>query len=144
VLQAAGAGTAELVLVCVDDRAAATRIVELVKSEFPVAKIMSRAFDRGHAIELVKAGVDYQLRETFESALALGGEAIRELGASDEEVADAVQRVRDFDSRRFELQVLNGVQAGQQLLISNADEQAREQGVGADDAAPDEQKEPAQ
>ncbi|HVX81173.1 MAG TPA: monovalent cation:proton antiporter-2 (CPA2) family protein [Devosiaceae bacterium] len=144
VLQAAGAGTAELVLVCVDDRAAATRIVELVKSEFPVAKIMSRAFDRGHAIELVKAGVDYQLRETFESALALGGEAIRELGASDEEVADAVQRVRDFDSRRFELQVLNGVQAGQQLLISNADEQAREQGVAADDAAPDEQKEPAQ
>jgi len=129
VLQAAGAGTAEMVLVCVDDKVAATRIVELVKAEFPLAKIMSRAYDRGHAIELVKAGADYQLRETLESAIIFGGEAIRELGASDDEVASALERVREFDSRRFELQVLNGSASGQQLLINNADEQAREQGV---------------
>jgi glutathione-regulated potassium-efflux system protein KefB len=129
VLQAAGAATAEMVLVCIDDKVAATRIVELVKAEFPLAKIMSRAYDRGHAIELIKAGADYQLRETLESAIAFGGEAIRELGASDDEVAAALERVREFDARRFELQVLNGSASGQQLLITNADEQAREQGV---------------
>ena len=129
VLQAAGAGTAEMILVCIDDKAAATRIVELVKSEFPLAKVLARAYDRGHAIELVKADVDFQIRETLESAIVFGGEAIRQLGVSDDEVATALQRVRDFDARRFELQVLNGAAAGQQLLISNAEEQAREQGV---------------
>lgn len=136
VLQAAGAGTAEMILICVDDKAAAIRIAELVRSEFPLAKIMSRAYDRGHAIQLVKAGVDFQLRETLESAIAFGGEAVRLLGGSDEEVADAMQRVREFDARRFELQLLNGAAAGRQLLIDNANEQAREQGV-----APSEQEE---
>jgi glutathione-regulated potassium-efflux system protein KefB len=118
-----------MVLVCIDDKVAATRIVELVKSEFPMAKVMARAYDRGHAIELIKADVDYQIRETLESAIVFGGEAIKQLGATEEEVTDALQRVRDFDARRFELQVLNGAAAGTQLLISNAEEQAREQGV---------------
>lgn len=147
ILQAAGAGNAEMVMVCVDDREAALRIVELVKSEFPLAKVMSRAYDRGHAIALVKAGADYQLRETFESALAFGIEAIKMLGATDEQAADVLERVREFDSRRFELQVLNGVAAGRDLLISNANEQAREQGVQADstsDDAPQPADQPAQ
>jgi glutathione-regulated potassium-efflux system protein KefB len=129
VLQAAGAATAEMILICVDDKAAAIRIAELAKAEFPMARVLSRAYDRGHAIELIKAGVDYQLREMLESAIVFGGEAVRLLGGSDEEVADAKERVREFDARRFELQVLGGVAAGRDLLISNANEQAREQGV---------------
>jgi glutathione-regulated potassium-efflux system protein KefB len=129
VLQAAGAGTAEAVLICVDDKAAATHIAQLVRAEFPMAKIMARAYDRGHALELIKAGVDYQLRETLESAITFGGQATRLLGATEEETADAIERVRAFDANRFELQVLNGAAAGRQLLISNANEQAREQGV---------------
>jgi glutathione-regulated potassium-efflux system protein KefB len=141
VLQAAGAGTAEAVLICIDDKKAATQIAELVRSEFPLTKIMARAYDRGHAIELIKAGVDYQLREMLESAIVFGGEAVRMLGATDEEVSEAVQKVRDFDTHRFELQVLNGAAAGRQLLIDNAEEQAREQGVpqpAEDDAKADE------
>ena len=102
-----------------------------------MAKIMSRAYDRGHAIELVKAGADYQLRETFESALVFGGAATRLMGATEEEAAGAVERVREFDANRFELQVINGG-AGQNLLISNADEQAREQGVTQADSSEDE------
>ena len=129
VLQAAGAANAEAILICIDDKAGAVRIAELVRDEFPLAKVMTRAYDRGHAIELVKAGVAYQLRETFESALVFGGEAVRMLGATDEEVADALERVRDFDAHRFEMQLINGVASGRGLLISNAEEQAREQGV---------------
>jgi glutathione-regulated potassium-efflux system protein KefB len=138
VLQAAGAASAEAVLICVDDKVAATRIAELVRAEFPTAKILARAYDRGHAIELVKAGADYQLRETFESAIVFGGQATRILGASEEQAAEAVERVREFDANRFELQVLNGAGAGRQLLISNANEQAREQGVSQPDEQEDE------
>jgi glutathione-regulated potassium-efflux system protein KefB len=129
ILRAAGAGVAEVILVCVDDRAAATRIVELVRAEFPLAKVFARAYDRPHAFELLKAGAHYQLREMFESALAFGAETIRALGAADEEVEDVLVRVRDFDRRRFEAQLLGGMMAGRDLLISNANEQAREQGL---------------
>jgi glutathione-regulated potassium-efflux system protein KefB len=140
VLRAAGAGVSEVILVCVDDRAAATRIVELVRAEFPLAKVFARAYDRPHAFELLKAGADYQLREMFESALAFGAETIRTLGARDEEVEDVLARVREFDRRRFEAQLLGGMMAGRDLLISNANEQAREQGLLP---APDQPAEPA-
>lgn len=129
ILRAAGAGTADAILVCIDNREAATRIVGLIKSEFPLVKVSSRAYDRGHAIELVKSGVDFQIRELFESALALGGETIRLLGATDEEVAEILDGVRERDQRRFEAQILGGLQAGRDLLISNATDQARESGV---------------
>ena len=70
VLHASGAHTARAIAVCVDNREAANRIVELATREFPHAKLLVRSFDREHALELIAAGVDYQIRETFESAVA--------------------------------------------------------------------------
>ena len=136
ILHAAGAGTADAILVCVDKKADATRIVELVKSEFPLVKVLARAFDRGHAIELIKHDVDYQIREVFESALAFGGEAMRVLGAEDDEVADAIEGVRKRDQQRFAAQMLGGIQAGRDLLLSNAREQAVEGGRGGRESEP--------
>jgi glutathione-regulated potassium-efflux system protein KefB len=92
-------------------------------------KVMARAFDRGAALDLVKAGVDYQIREMFESALVLGGEALRLLGSSDEEVADVLDGVRERDRQRFAAQLVGGLRAGRDLLLSNAEEQARESGA---------------
>ncbi len=140
VLRAAGAEIAEIILVCINDKVAATKIVELAKSEFPMAKVFARAFDRPHAFELINAGADYQLREMFESALAFGAATSKALGATDEEVEDVIERVREFDQRRFEAQLLGGMMAGRDLLISNASEQAREQGIVA---PPDEPVRPA-
>jgi glutathione-regulated potassium-efflux system protein KefB len=136
ILHAAGANTADLILICTDQKLQTTRIAELVRDEFPLVRVMARAFDRAHAIELVKAGVEYQLRELFESALEFGGEAIRALGASDEEAEEVVEGVRGRDRQRFDLQL-----AGEdwrslgQLLISNAQEQAREGGVTVPESA---------
>ena len=76
VLRMSGAQEAESILVCVDKADAADRIVELCRSEFPLTRLFVRAYDRGHVLRLVEAGVDYQIRETFESALSL-----RSLGA---------------------------------------------------------------
>jgi glutathione-regulated potassium-efflux system protein KefB len=145
ILQAAGAGSADAILICVDDKAAAIKIAQLVRDEFPLARVMARAYDRGHAIELVKSDVQFQIRETFESALVLGVETIRILGASDQQIEDVTRRVREFDARRFELQVINGITASRDLLISNANEQAREQGVEQSpaDSEPKDTKEPA-
>jgi glutathione-regulated potassium-efflux system protein KefB len=129
ILRAAGIETVDLVVIAVDRRADALRIAELIHAEFPLVKVMARAFDRGAALDLVKAGVDYQIREMFESALVLGGEALRLLGSSDEEVADVLDGVRERDRQRFAAQLVGGLRAGRDLLLSNAEEQARESGA---------------
>lgn len=128
ILRAAGVETADAVLVAVDDKAAAVKITELLKSEFPLVKVFARAYDRTHAIELVKLGVDYQIRELLDSALSFGREAVIQLGASFEEADEIVEGVRERDQQRFEAQVLGGAQAARDLLLKNSEEQAREVG----------------
>ena len=129
ILHAAGAARANAVIIAIDDRAQAVRIADLMRDEFPLVQVFARAFDRAHAIELVKHGVEHQVRETFESALVLGADTLRALGAADEEVGEIVAAVRDRDRRRIEAQMLGGLNAGRDLLLSNAEQQARESGV---------------
>jgi len=119
VLHASGAASAEAILICVDKPESTDRIVALVKSEFPHAKIFARAFDRGHSMRLVKAGVDYQIREVFESSLAFSGAVLRELGFSDIDIAETIEEVRDRDAARFELQLAGGIEAGASLMRNN-------------------------
>jgi glutathione-regulated potassium-efflux system protein KefB len=118
-LRASGAEEAEIVLVCVDKPEVADRIVELVKSEFPTTKIMARAFDRGHSMRLIQAGVDYQIRETFESALKFGERALVELGMDEHEAAETIGDVRRRDEARLDLQLTGGITAGRQLMRGN-------------------------
>src|SRR2546427_10261795 len=85
VLHASGAATARAIAVCVDKAEAADRIVELVSHEFPQAKLMVRSFDREHSLRLIHAGVDFQIRETFESAVLFGQAALVGLGAGEDD-----------------------------------------------------------
>ena len=118
-LRASGAGKAEAVLVCVDKPEAADKIVQLVKSEFPGVKLMVRAFDRGHSLRLIQAGVDYQVRETFESALKFGQAVLEELGLPEDEVADVIADVRRRDEARLDLDLTGGLKAGAALIRGN-------------------------
>jgi glutathione-regulated potassium-efflux system protein KefB len=129
ILRAAGIESVDMVVVAIDKKDQATRIAELVRDEFPLVKVMARAYDRGHAIELVKAGVEFQIREMFESALTLSGQALRVLGSTEDEIAELIEGVRERDRRRFSAQIVGGLQAGRDLLLSNAEEQARESGA---------------
>ncbi len=129
ILRAAGIENVDMVVIAIDRKEQATRIAELVRDEFPLVKVMARAYDRGHAIDLVKAGVEYQIREMFESALTLSGQALRVLGSSDEEIDELIGGVRERDRLRFSAQIVGGLQAGRDLLLSNAAEQARESGA---------------
>ena len=118
-LRASGADRAEAVLVCVDKPEAADRIVELVKEDFPHTRLFVRAYDRGHSIRLIQAGVDYQVRETFESALRFGQSVLTELGLDEEEAAQTIAEVRRRDDARLDLQLTGGLQAGRQLMRGN-------------------------
>jgi glutathione-regulated potassium-efflux system protein KefB len=88
----------------------------VAQAEFPHAKLFVRAFDRGHSMDLIRAGVDYQIRETFESAMVFGGEVLRGLGVPEEEAAEIVEDVRRRDAERLDLQVASDIHAGQDLI----------------------------
>jgi len=120
VLRASGAAEAETIIVAIDKPEDADKIVELVKSEFPLTKLFVRAFDRGHAMRLVQAGVEYQLRDTLESALTFGHQVLIDLGFTHEEAAETIADVRRRDEERFELQVAGGdIAAGRHLMRGN-------------------------
>lgn len=120
VLRAAGAGSARAILVCIDDQAAINRIVELVKEDFPHAKLLVRAIDREHAFELAKTGVDFHIREVFESAMSFGAAALRELDVPSHEADEIVSEVRARDSARFQLEIVGGIFAGRALIYGNS------------------------
>ena len=119
VLHAAGAAEASLLIVLPGDKDAATRIVELAKHEFPMVPVLARAFDREHALELIKAGADFQMRETLESAFAMGRRALVELGDSDDTIEEVMADIRHRDASRFEMEMAGGIFAGRDLLLKN-------------------------
>ena len=120
ILHAAGAATAKAILICVDDKEAAVKIAEVVKEEFPLVPLLARAYDRGHAIDLVHAGVDFQIRETFESAMIFSRETLKALGEDEELAGEVVEEFRDTDRERFALETVGGIYAGRQLIRGNA------------------------
>jgi glutathione-regulated potassium-efflux system protein KefB len=111
-LHHSGAGSAEALLICINDPKAALQIVELAQHEFPQARILVRSYDRGHAVDLIRAGVDYQIRETVESAYMMGAEGLRALGYAELDVEEAAEDVRRRDNERLSEQVQGDVMSG--------------------------------
>lgn len=119
VLHASGAEAAEAILVCVDKHEAADHIVKLCQSAFPMAKLYVRSFDRGHSLRLIKAGVEFQIRETFESALMFSQAVLTGLGFDSEEAKNALSDVRFRDEERLKLELVGGQDNGRKLVRSN-------------------------
>lgn len=134
VLHAAGAHTASAILVCLDNKGAATRIAELARTEFPQAELLVRAFDREHVLALRKADVGYLVRETFESAMAMGRQAVLTLGAAEEEADEVMERLRRRDAERMDMEAAGGLFAGRALVLGNQVKKAAAQQTAQDPA----------
>jgi glutathione-regulated potassium-efflux system ancillary protein KefC len=96
-LRAAGAERARLIVVAIDERESALRLVELARENFPQARVISRAWDVGHVFALLEKGVHVYERETFEGALKLGEAALREMGFTAWRAKQAAHRFRVHD-----------------------------------------------
>jgi monovalent cation:H+ antiporter-2, CPA2 family len=112
VLEASGIRRAKLVAVCTNKRAVTDRIVDLIKSDFPDTKLFVRSYDRTHTLELRAKGVDYELRETFESGLRFGQKTLEALGLDEDTASEILEDVRRRDEERLALQAVEGLQAG--------------------------------
>jgi monovalent cation:proton antiporter-2 (CPA2) family protein len=116
VLQAARADLARVILVCVENPEQSLQLVERLQTHFPLAKLLVRSYDRAHSLALLEKGVDYELRELFESSLRFGRAALEELGL-DRDTAQAVEDdVRERDLARLARQRAEGIYAGLDLL----------------------------
>lgn len=117
VLHHSGARSADAIMVCIDDSKAALQIVELAQHEFPQAQLLVRSHDRGHAVELIRAGVDYQIRETVESAYLMGAEGLRILGFAEVDVEEVAEDIRRRDTERLSEQVHGDDMSGRDRLL---------------------------
>ena len=79
-LHAAGAGKAKLLVNAIDDVEDNLKLVDLVRLHFPQLKIVARARNVTHYVELRKRGIEIVERETFESALRAGRHALEAMG----------------------------------------------------------------
>ena len=94
VLRAAGAVDAPLVIVSIDDREAAKRVVSSLQSAFPGTPVFARGHDLIECRGLKALGAEFTISETLEASAELARAALLHLGAEDPEVADALERFR--------------------------------------------------
>ena len=109
VLRAAGIERSKIVAICTDTPEVTDHIVELIQSEFPFVQIYVRSYDRRHTLRLLNKGVNYQIRETLESAFSFGAAALSGLGVADERVAEIEASLRERDAERLANQQLGGL-----------------------------------
>lgn len=130
ILHAAGAQNASLILVAASDRDAISRTVELARHEFPLVPVLSRALSRQHALELLHHGAAFQIRETYESAMVMGREALVRLGEPPEVVDEIVATVRAQDAERMALEQAGGMAESKALIHGNAQQAGGGHGSG--------------
>ncbi|MFT3972131.1 MAG: hypothetical protein QM699_01325 [Amaricoccus sp.] len=97
--------------------------MELVKHAFPLVPALARARDRQHAIELIDKGADFQMREAFESALAISRDALVRLGDTPDAADALVASIRVRDTERLGIEAVEGLHArrGDVLLVNTPD-----------------------
>ncbi|GLK82288.1 monovalent cation:proton antiporter-2 (CPA2) family protein [Ancylobacter defluvii] len=116
-LRHSGAAEADAIMICIDDPKAAMQVVELARHAFPQARLLVRSYDRGHAVDLIRAGVDYQVRETVESAYLMGAEGLRALGFAEVDIDEAAEDIRRRDAERLAEQVQGDAMSGRDRLL---------------------------
>ena len=111
VLRASGLEKASCLILGISDTHSIELIVEQIKQEYPLLPVLARTYDRQSAVNLMKLNIDFQIRETFESALLLGREALMRLGVAQVEADEVVTAIRQLDQERLNEEVLHGFSA---------------------------------
>ena len=96
-LKAAGASEAKLLVIAVDEAEKALEIIDLAQKHFPQLKIVVRAIDRTHAYRIIQKGVHTFRRESFDSAVNLGIDALKLLGEDPKFAQKAGELFKQYD-----------------------------------------------
>lgn len=79
-LDIAGAGRAQMIIIAINDEEKRLELIETVKKHFPNLHMLVRSTNRNDAYDLMNAGMMHIYRETFDTSLRLGVDALKLLG----------------------------------------------------------------
>lgn len=79
-LHAAGAAKAKIIIIAIDDAAKRLEMIETIKKHFPDLRMLVRSTNRTDAYDQMNAGMLHVYRETLDTALRLGVDAMKFLG----------------------------------------------------------------
>lgn len=79
-LESAGIREAKVLVIAMGDRDQINQLVDMAQNHYPHLKLIVRAVDIAHALELKNKGVQAQRQETFETAIELGADTLQALG----------------------------------------------------------------
>ena len=96
-LEAAGAASARLIVLALDDADATTLLARTVRKQYPNLRIVARARDMRHMFALRDLGVEFIERETFLSALALGESVLTAATGDARQAHRSVRQFADHD-----------------------------------------------
>jgi monovalent cation:proton antiporter-2 (CPA2) family protein len=103
-LRAAGAQSAQILVLAIDDVDASIRTAILAREQFPHLKVFARARNRQHAFALKDVGVTNLIRETYGSSLEMAIAVLEALGETPAAAREAVRRFRQADEATLEAQ----------------------------------------
>jgi len=96
-LHAAGADSADFLIITLDEPATITRLASTARANFPNLRIVARAHDMRHMFELRDLGIDATERETWAGALKLGEMALAQISADPVRARRAAQAFAEHD-----------------------------------------------
>ena len=117
-LHTAGAARARLLIIALDSPERTLELVHTVRKHFPQLTIMARAFDWQDAHGLLAAGVSHVYRDTLDTSLRLGADALRLLGFRAYRAHRAAQRFLTHDEES--VRELTGRRSDRGLYVSAA------------------------
>ncbi|MFN0098646.1 MAG: monovalent cation:proton antiporter-2 (CPA2) family protein [Gemmatimonadaceae bacterium] len=101
VMRSAGAERAKLVILCLGDAETNLALAKSIRKHFPHLTILARAAGRLAAYELIESGVTNVYRESLDSAMRLGADALRMLGRRGHASWRAAQHFRRRDEENM-------------------------------------------
>lgn len=102
VLRKAGIGRARMVVVTIDQPSRVSRILSMLRNEYPALEVIVRAHDNAQARALELAGATRAVPETLEASLQLGRSILTTIGLPIDDVRQIIQRVRSEHYERLE------------------------------------------
>ncbi len=104
-LRTAGAATARVLVLAIDDVDQSLKAARTVRQHFPQLTIVARARNVSHALALKRLGVTLVERETLGSALLSGRAVLEELGWAPEHANELTKRFRRHTEEQIEAMV---------------------------------------
>jgi glutathione-regulated potassium-efflux system ancillary protein KefC/glutathione-regulated potassium-efflux system protein KefB len=103
-LRAAGAQSARVLVLAIDDVEPSVRTAAVVRDQFPHLRVFARARNRQHAFALMDTGVTEVTRETYASSLEMAAAVLEALGETPANAREAVRRFRQHDQGTLQAQ----------------------------------------